>query len=53
MTRYRIVCADGEHHLAYAGPYDEREARQLADLLDRGVLLGQRCHPHRVEEVPE
>jgi len=54
MTRYRVVCADGQDVDQFL--YDSRE---FADDVrvdrdwDYGLGAPMRCAPHRVEEVPD
>ena len=49
MTRYRIVCADGQVLTGHT--YDDRAtAEAISSSLDNGDAD---CGPHRVEEVPD
>ena len=52
MTRYRIVCADGQDVDQVL--FDSREAADEVRV-ERDYYLGAptHCGPHRVEEVPD
>jgi hypothetical protein len=47
MTRYRIVCADGEHH------WETYVVRTYAVMDADKCNARFTCGPHHVEEVPD